>query len=297
MDLVDEENDVAVAVGHLLDDALQTLLKLAFIFGSCNQGTHVERVELLVLKVLRHVAPHYALGETFNDGCLACARLANEDRVVLCAARQDLQNAANLLITANHRVELALACFLNEVLGIFGQALIVFVARRRLHLLSLAQLLNGLNGLGLCHSCILQDAACCGAHLQKGEEQRLDACKLVAVFLGEVLSALQHRVGVVGEVRLSALHAWQALDLAVYHHLYLTGIGSELLEYVTCHILGLHHHTLQKVYWLNRLLSVLLCGVHSLLNGFLSFDCEFVKCHILISFLVLCFLIVVSVSF
>jgi len=73
--LVDEQYDVAFGVCHLFDDALEPFLKLTLVFRSGHQGTHVERVELLVLQVLGHVATHDALGQSLNDGCLARSRL------------------------------------------------------------------------------------------------------------------------------------------------------------------------------------------------------------------------------
>ena len=81
--LIDEEDYAAVAVGHFLYDALQTLLELAFVFGSGNQRTHVERVELLVFQVLGHIAADYTFGQTFDDGGLTCSRFTYKNRVVL----------------------------------------------------------------------------------------------------------------------------------------------------------------------------------------------------------------------
>jgi hypothetical protein len=43
----------------------------------------------------------------FDDGGLAHARLADQHRVVLGAALQDLDGAADLVVAADHRVELA----------------------------------------------------------------------------------------------------------------------------------------------------------------------------------------------
>ncbi|CCZ14037.1 putative uncharacterized protein [Prevotella sp. CAG:487] len=40
--LVYEEDDAPLAVGHFLDDTLQTLLKLALVFGSGDECSHVE---------------------------------------------------------------------------------------------------------------------------------------------------------------------------------------------------------------------------------------------------------------
>ena len=81
--LVDEQYDVAVALGHLLDYALQSLLELTLVFSSSHQLSHVERVELLVLQVLRHVAPDDTSSQALHDGSLTRTRLANQYRVVL----------------------------------------------------------------------------------------------------------------------------------------------------------------------------------------------------------------------
>ena len=83
--LVDEKDDVAVAARHLLDDGLQTLLKLTLVFCTGHQCAHVEREELLVLQVLWYVAAHDTLGQSFDDSRLTRARLTDENRVVLRA--------------------------------------------------------------------------------------------------------------------------------------------------------------------------------------------------------------------
>src|ERR1700733_13432176 len=46
--------------------------------------------------------------QPFSDGGLAHARLADQHRIVLGAAGQDLDGAADFLVAADHRVELAL---------------------------------------------------------------------------------------------------------------------------------------------------------------------------------------------
>ena len=65
--------------------------------------------DALVLQALGHVAAHDALGEALDDGGLADAGLADEHRVVLGAPAQDLDDAADLLVAADDRVELARA--------------------------------------------------------------------------------------------------------------------------------------------------------------------------------------------
>ena len=93
---------------HFLQHRLEALFELAAILRAGDQRAHVERDDALVLQPLGHVAAHDALGQPFDDGGLADAGLADQHRVVLGAARQHLDDAADLLVAADHRVELAL---------------------------------------------------------------------------------------------------------------------------------------------------------------------------------------------
>ena len=114
VELVDEQDDVA-ALGDLLHHLLQALLELAAVLRARDQRGEVERVDLLVLQELRHLVGGDPRGEALDDGGLADARLADQHRVVLLAAREDLHHALDLGLTADHGVELALGRLLREV--------------------------------------------------------------------------------------------------------------------------------------------------------------------------------------
>ena len=157
--LVDEEDDFALRLRHLTDNALQPLLELALVLGARQEGAHVQRVELLVLQVLGHVAPHDALRQSLHDGGLG---------VVLGAAGEYLQHAAYLLVTSYHGVQLSLACVLHQVPGVLAKGLEVLVARLRLHLLPLPQLHDGLAQLALGDARVLQYAGGGGTHNEQG---------------------------------------------------------------------------------------------------------------------------------
>ena len=75
VNLVDEQDNLALCLGNLVDNRLEAFLKLALVLGTGNQGTHVERVDLFLLQVLGHVAAHDALRQSLDDGGLACAGL------------------------------------------------------------------------------------------------------------------------------------------------------------------------------------------------------------------------------
>ena len=42
MDLINEEDDATLGFGDLTDNALQTVLELSLVHGTCHKGSHVE---------------------------------------------------------------------------------------------------------------------------------------------------------------------------------------------------------------------------------------------------------------
>ena len=112
--LVDEQHDVAAGL-DLLEHLLQALLEVTAVAAAGHECAEVERVQLLVLERLRHVAAHDLLGEALDDRALADAWLTDQHRVVLGAARQHLHDALDLLLAPDDGVELALAGSLREV--------------------------------------------------------------------------------------------------------------------------------------------------------------------------------------
>ena len=113
--LVDEEDDLAFRGFDLREHGLEPLLELAAIFGAGDQRAEIERQHLLVLEALRHVALDDAVREALDDGGLADAGLADQHGIVLGAAGEHLDGAADLLVAADDGIELALGRGLGEV--------------------------------------------------------------------------------------------------------------------------------------------------------------------------------------
>ncbi len=84
-------------------------------FEPATSAARSSAVDLLALEDLRHLVRGDALGEALDDGGLADARLADQHRVVLLAAREDLHDPLDLGLAADDRVELALLRLLREV--------------------------------------------------------------------------------------------------------------------------------------------------------------------------------------
>ena len=114
--LVDKQDNV-VGFGRLLDHVLEALLKLTAILGTRDKTRQVERPDILVHKVLGHVAGSDLLCQALDDGRLAHAGVTQNERVVLGAARKNFHHTLDFLFATNYRVELAVARLLREVGG------------------------------------------------------------------------------------------------------------------------------------------------------------------------------------
>ena len=114
--LVDKQDDV-VGFGRLLDHVLEALLKLTAILGTRDKTRQIERPDILVHKILGHIASSNLLRQALDDSRLAHAGIAQDKRIVLGAARKDLHHALDFLFAANHGIELAVARLLREVGG------------------------------------------------------------------------------------------------------------------------------------------------------------------------------------
>jgi hypothetical protein len=123
--LVDERDHFAVGVGDLLQDRLEPLLELAAVLGARDHRADVERDHSLVTETVGDVALDDATGESFDDGRLAHPRLADQHRIVLGAARQHLDDPADLLVAPDYGVDLPRACGLGEVAAVLLERLVL----------------------------------------------------------------------------------------------------------------------------------------------------------------------------
>ena len=114
MDLVDEQNDVARLL-NFFDAFLQAVLEFAAILGTGDQRRDVKRDQTLVAQDVGNLVGNDELSQALDDSGFANARLADEKRVVLLAARKDLHDALDLAGAADNGVKSALACFLGKV--------------------------------------------------------------------------------------------------------------------------------------------------------------------------------------
>ena len=125
MQLVDEENNLALRVFDFLQHSLEAVFEFAAILCSRQHGSEIERDHALVLEDFRHVAGNDALGKAFNNGSLADTRFADQHRIIFRTPGENLDHAADFFVTADHRIELAAAGLLGEVASVAFKRLIL----------------------------------------------------------------------------------------------------------------------------------------------------------------------------
>jgi hypothetical protein len=215
MHLVDEQDDLAMGAGDFIEHRFQTLLEIAAEFGAGDQRAHVQRHQFAVAQAFGHVAIDDAQRQAFGDGRLAYARLADQHRIVLGAAGQNLDGAADFLVAADHRIKLAVAGKFGEVAGIFLQRVIGILGRGAVGGAALAQTGNcGVQPLGG-DAGVFQDFRRVGTGGEHQRQQQIfGGDKAVAGFFGDLFGIVQQPGGVLRQVNLArtALHFRQLLE-------------------------------------------------------------------------------------
>ena len=205
VELIDEQDDLALGLLHFLEHGLQAVLELAAVFGAGDQRAHVELDKVAVAQGARHVAGHDTLGDALDDGRLADARLTDEHGVVLGATGQDLDGAANLIGTADDRVELAGAGQIADVATVLLQCLKLSLVLGRRHAVIATQLLVDLLDALLGDAGVAQYTTGLALVLGKRHQQMLSHHKAVAHLGGLLLGLFDDADELVGQAHLLAL--------------------------------------------------------------------------------------------
>ena len=108
MQFVDEQDDLAFLFAEIVQHGLEPLFELAPKFRTRDQRAQIQGKNSLRLQALGHLTVHNALGQTFDDGGLTYAGLADQDGVVLGASLQHLNGPANLVVAPDDGIEFAL---------------------------------------------------------------------------------------------------------------------------------------------------------------------------------------------
>ena len=117
MRLVDEEDDRSGRRCHFLDHGLQTIFELTLDAGPGLQQSQIECANRDVLQRRRDISRDDSQRESFDHGGLPDTRFAGQDRIVLPAAHQDVDNLAQLVVATQHRIDLTLPGALRQIDG------------------------------------------------------------------------------------------------------------------------------------------------------------------------------------
>ena len=245
---VDEQDDAALVGRHFLQHGLEPFLELAAVLGAGQQAGHVEHQHTLVLQALGHLAVDDALRQALDDGRLAHAGLADEDGIVLAAPLQHLDGAADLVVTADHGVELALARAVGEVERVLLQRLALAFGLGVVDLLATAHGFHRSVQRLAREAVAAHDAADVVLGVGQRQQEHLAADELVAALGGFLVGRLQqlHQVAPGLHRLAAALHLRQVADGGFHGRDQRPGIGAGAVEQRTRPV-GLLQHGGQQV--------------------------------------------------
>ena len=264
-----------------LQHRLQPLLELAAVLGARQQPRHVEHEDALALQRLGHLVVDDALREALDDGGLAHARLADQHRVVLGAPLQDLDRAADLVVAADHRVELALLGALGEVDRVLLQRLALAFGLGRVHALAAAHRVDrGLQRL-LRQAVVARELAGDAFVVRHREQEHLARDVAVAPLLRFLVGGVQDSREVAADLHLAiaALHLGLALDGAVERAGERRHVDSRALQQRLGPGVVLPEHREQHVHGLDVLVVVADGDGLRVLQRFLELGRELVESH------------------
>ena len=124
MQLVNKQNDLPVAVLHILKNCLQSFLKFTTVFGTCYKRSHIQCKYLFILQTLGHISADDTLCQSLYHRSFTYTGLTDQYRIVFCLPRQNTDDISNLIIPADHRVKLLISRLFYQILSVFGKRVI-----------------------------------------------------------------------------------------------------------------------------------------------------------------------------
>ena len=210
VDFIDEQNGLPLVFGQLVQHRLQPLFKLTAKFRTGQQRRHVQGQHTFAFERIGHFTGDDALRQAFHNGGFADTGLANQDRVVFATALQHLDGAANFIISANHRIELAGAGSLGQIHAVFFQGFALAFGICGIHFVATAQCLHR-RGQALAGQAVLFGflrQVC--FRVTQGQQKQFAGDELVAALHGVFFSGLHQGNEVAPHLHLLlALHLGQ----------------------------------------------------------------------------------------
>ena len=105
MQFINKKNHIIglLQLGH---NGLHAFLKLTAVFGTRDNGTHIQRNDAFIMENTRHLFFNDAQTQTFGNGRFTNAGLSYEHRIILFSAGQNLRYPLNFFIPADNRIKL-----------------------------------------------------------------------------------------------------------------------------------------------------------------------------------------------
>ena len=280
MQLVDEQNDLPLCLLDLFKDGLQAVLELAAVLRTGQHRPEVERYKFFVLKGFRDVARDDPLREALDDRRFTNAGFADQNRVVLGPAGKDLDRAADLVVSADDRIELAFAGSFGKVLSVFLECLEVLLGVLIGDLAAPAHVGDDLFEVLTRNPVRAKDAAGIAVLFSgDGEQQVLGGDVFILHPLGFLLGGLEYGVRAGTEVLLPAGNLRELSDRGLHLGQDLPGVRTDLAEDGAYDALFLLEHHREDVLRLDLLVLAAFRERDRFLNGFLAPDRESVESH------------------
>ena len=166
------------------------------------------------LESLRHLPVDDALGKALDDRRLADPGLADQHRVVLGPALQDLDGAPNLVVAPDYGIQATLLGALGEVDAELLERLALLLRVLAAHALPAAELFNRLFNSLLRRPVLGEGARAFPTRLQHREREQLARDELIPPLGGELVAQVQTTAELVahGHVARIAVHGGRTIE-------------------------------------------------------------------------------------
>src|SRR5471032_1428880 len=221
------------------------------------------------------------LAQRIDDGGLADTRLADQHRIVFGAPLQHLDGAADLVVAADHRIELALARPFGQVQRVFFQRLALAFRFLRIDLGAAAHGVDGRLQRLARQAVFARQLAGVGLVLAQRQQHHLARHELVGALLRLLVGQVQHRDELAADLHVAAGagHFRQALDRRGERLAQATDVDAGTLQQRARAGVVLVQQGGQQVYWFDVLVVVAHGQALRVGQGFLEFGGEFVLPH------------------
>ena len=115
---IDKQHHPGIGIADLRQHGPQPFLELPPELGTGDEGPHIKSHQPQTLQGFRHLSGHNPLRQQFGDRGFAHTRSTDQHRVVLPPARKHLDQAPDLGVAADHRIELAFGCRCREITAV-----------------------------------------------------------------------------------------------------------------------------------------------------------------------------------